>query len=232
MNPQRILVVEDEQEIRELLQYAISRSGYEVESVADAEAALDTLKHKIPSLVLIDWMLPRMSGIELARRIRHDRYAKDTPLIMLTARGEEVDKLQSFDAGVDDYITKPFSPQELMARIKALLRRSGDATDGELSIRGLVLDTNARSVCVQGEFIHLRPTEYRLLELFMRNPRRAFQRSQLLDLVWGRDVYVDDRTVDVHILRLRKALQNFEMESLVETVRGVGYRLNPAFVSA
>lgn len=232
MTSHHILVVEDEQEIRELLQYSIGRSGYNVSVVPDAESALDHLKNEAPDLILIDWMLPRMTGIELARRIRHDQYTKDIPLIMLTARGEEVDKLKSFDAGVDDYVTKPFSPRELNARIKALLRRVGDAEGIQLSVEGLNLDTVAHSVCVKGDYIHLRPTEYRLLELFLRHPKRAFQRSQLLDLVWGRSVYVDERTVDVHVLRLRKALQDYEMDSLVQTVRGVGYRLNPAYTSA
>lgn len=231
MTSHHILVVEDEREIRELLHYSIGRSGYSVSVVPDAESALDQLKKGLPDLILIDWMLPHMSGIELARRIRHDQYSNVVPLIMLTARGDEVDKLKSFDAGVDDYITKPFSPRELNARIKALLRRVGDVEGTELSVEGLNLDTVAHSVCVKGEYIHLRPTEYRLLELLLRYPKRAFNRSQLLDLVWGRSVYVDERTVDVHVLRLRKALQQQDMDSLIQTVRGVGYRLNPAFSS-
>ena len=232
MTSHRILVVEDEQEIRELLQYSIGRSGYQVTTASDAESALEQLRHDVPDLVLIDWMLPQMSGIELARRIRHDRQTKDLPLIMLTARGEEADKLKSFDAGVDDYVTKPFSPRELNARIRALLRRSAGEDGDQLSVEGLDLDTVAHSVCVKGDFVHLRPTEYRLLELFLRHPKRAFKRSQLLDMVWGRSVYVDERTVDVHVLRLRKALQQYEMDSLVQTVRGVGYRLNPAYATA
>ncbi|MCY4094096.1 MAG: response regulator [Gammaproteobacteria bacterium] len=232
MTSHHILVVEDEQEIRELLQYSIGRSGYTVSVVPDAESALVQLQNEAPDLILIDWMLPRMNGIELARRIRHDQYTKDIPLIMLTARGEEVDKLKSFDAGVDDYVTKPFSPRELNARIKALLRRVGDLEGSQLSVEGLSLDTVAHSVCVKGDYIHLRPTEYRLLELFLRHPKRAFHRSQLLDLVWGRSVFVDERTVDVHVLRLRKALHEYEMDTLVQTVHGVGYRLNPAFASA
>ncbi|MCY4130909.1 MAG: phosphate regulon transcriptional regulator PhoB [Gammaproteobacteria bacterium] len=232
MTSHHILVVEDEHEIRELLQYSTGRSGYNVSVVPDAESALDELKNELPDLILIDWMLPRMSGIELARRIRHDEYTKNVPLIMLTARGEEVDKLKSFDAGVDDYVTKPFSPRELNARIKALLRRTRDEAGSQLSVEGLNLDTIAHSVCVKGDYIHLRPTEYRLLELFLSHPKRAFHRRQLLDLVWGRSVYVDERTVDVHVLRLRKALHEYEMDTLVQTVRGVGYRLNPAFASA
>ena len=232
MDSKRILVVEDEQEVRELLQYSIGRVGYTVSVVGDAESALDALKNTLPDLVLIDWMLLAMSGIELARRIRHNQHTKEIPLSMLTARGEELDKLRSFDAGLDDYITKPFSPRELYARIKALLRRTGDSEGRHLSVNGLNLDTVAHSVRVNGNYLHLRPTEYRLLELLLRHPKRTFQRSQLLDLVWGRDVYVDERTVDVHVLRLRKALQNYKMDSLVQTVRGVGYRLNPAFARA
>ncbi|MCY3858832.1 MAG: phosphate regulon transcriptional regulator PhoB [Gammaproteobacteria bacterium] len=232
MTSHHVLVVEDEQEIRELLQYSIGRSGYAVTVVPDAESALDQLKNEAPDLILIDWMLPRMNGIELARRIRHDQYTKDIPLIMLTARGEEVDKLKSFDAGVDDYVTKPFSPRELNARIRALLRRSGDAEGRQLLVGNLTLDTVAHSVCVNGSNVHLRPTEFRLLELFLRHPKRAFSRSQLLDLVWGRSVYVDKRTVDVHVLRLRKALHEYELDTLVQTVHGVGYRLNPTFGSA
>lgn len=227
-----ILVVEDEKEVRELLQYSIGRAGYDVETVGDAETALTTLDNSMPQLMLIDWMLPRMSGIELARRIRLDQMTKDIPMIMLTARGEESDKLKSFDSGLDDYMTKPFSPRELNARIKALLRRVGNPNDGQLSVSGLNLDTVSHSVTVEGQYIHLRPTEYRLLELFLRHPNRAFYRSQLLNMVWGRSVYVDERTVDVHVLRLRKALNPYNMAQLVQTVRGVGYRLNPAFESA
>lgn len=232
MPTQHVLVVEDEEEIRELLQYSIRRSGYEVTTVDEAEAALELIHERTFDLILIDWMLPRMSGIELARRIRHDAFSKDIPMIMLTARGEEIDKLKSFDAGVDDYITKPFSPRELIARIKALLRRASEPRDNQLSIEGLNLDTAAHSVCIKGDYIHLRPTEFRLLELLLRNPNRAFQRKQLLDLVWGRSVYVDERTVDVHVRRLRKALHNYDLDSLVETVHGVGYRLNPVYASA
>ncbi|MYD43930.1 MAG: response regulator [Gammaproteobacteria bacterium] len=232
MNSQRILVVEDEQEIRELLRYLIARAGYDVATVGDAETALDSLQTELPALVVIDWMLPRMAGIELARRIRHDAYMKNLPLIMLTARGEEVDKLMSFDAGFDDYITKPFSPRELIARIKALLRRAGEIEGNHLTLNGLDLDMAAHRLRLRGEYVHLRPTEFRLLEIFLRHPKRAFQRNQLLDLVWGRTAYVDERLVDVHVMRLRKVLQRYDMESLVETVRGVGYRLNPSFTSA
>ena len=226
-----ILVVEDEKEIRELLEYSINRAGYRVSCVADAEAAIENLKTQTPSLILIDWMLPGLSGIDLARHIRRNPSLKDLPLIMLTARGEETDKLRSFDSGFDDYVTKPFSPKELNARIKALLRRSTKQEGEKLSIDRLDLDTTAHTVSIDGRDVSLRPTEYRLLEIFLRHPRRAFQRSQLLDLVWGRGEYVDERTIDVHVLRLRKALAPFDMYELIQTVRGVGYRLNPTFAS-
>lgn len=232
MTSQRILVVEDEQEIRQLLQYSIGRSGYDVSTVDDAEAGFELLRNQVFDLLLIDWMLPRMSGIEFARRIRHTTYGRDIPMIMLTARGEEVDKLTSFEAGIDDYVTKPFSPRELNARIKALLRRTSESKLDQLSVDGLTLDSSAHTVCVNGDYLHLSPIEYRLLELFLRNPTRAFRRSQLLDLVWGRSVYVDERTVDVHVGRIRKVLLSYDMETLVETVRGFGYRLNPKYRSA
>ena len=147
---------------------------------------------------------------------------------MLTARGEETDKLTSFETGFDDYITKPFSPRELNARIKALIRRANSTTEGRLAVNGLELNTEAHTVSADGEFIHLRPTEYRLLELFLKHPTRAFKRTQLLDMLWGREVYVDERTVDVHVLRLRKALTRYDLDDLIQTVHGVGYRLKPA----
>jgi len=180
----------------------------------------------LPNLLIIDWMLPGMSGVELARRLRLDTHTATLPIIMLTARGEETDKLKSFDSGVDDYIVKPFSPRELIARVKALLRRVGSPEDGILEIGELRLDLNAHQASFRGERLKLGPTEFRLLELFMTNPDRAFDRSQLLDRVWGRSVYVEERTVDVHVLRLRKALKPFGLANRIETVRGVGYRFS------
>ena len=221
----RVLLVEDETDIREMLTFAFDRAGLEVETAESAEQALNILDGPLPNLVIIDWMLPGMSGIELARRLRGDPLTSDLPLLMLTARGEESDKLKSFDAGIDDYVTKPFSPRELVARIRALLRRSGDPEDGVLAVGPLTLDTRGHHVSVGDDRIHVGPTEFRLLELLMRNPNRAFDRSQLLDRVWGRNVYVEERTVDVHILRLRRALTPFGMDKVVQTVRGVGYRL-------
>lgn len=221
-----ILVVEDEPDIRELLKFTLHRAQFQVQPVEDAEQAMRVLEGPLPSLAVIDWMLPGMSGIELSQRIRGDSITQDMPIILLTARGDEVDKLQGFGHGADDYITKPFSPKELVARIRALLRRAGHPTNGNISVGGIELDTVAHSVSIDGSPVHLRPTEYRLLEIMMRNPNRAFQRSQLLDQVWGRSVYVDERTVDVHVLRLRNALKPFDRHNLITTVRGVGYRLD------
>lgn len=225
MGSNLILVVEDEPDIRELLKFTLHRARFEVTSCADAEEALRVLEGPLPGLALIDWMLPGMSGIDLARRIRNDSLTKDLPIIVLTARSEEADKLRGFELGIDDYITKPFSPKELVARVRALLRRAGLPLDGNIVINGISLDTNSHSVSVDGSEVELRPTEYRLLEVMMKNPNRAFNRSQLLDQVWGRTVYVDERTVDVHVLRLRQALGRFNRDDAIKTVRGVGYRL-------
>ena len=222
-----VLLVEDETDIREMLSFSLERAGFEVVSAETAEQALEALDGPLPALVIIDWMLPGMSGVELARRLRRDALTKDIPTLMLTARGEEADKLKSFDAGIDDYVTKPFSPRELIARIKALLRRSGEPEDGVLALGRLRLDTRGHQVAVGEHPVRIGPTEFRLLELLMRHPDRAFDRSQLLDRVWGRNVYVEERTVDVHVLRLRRALSPFGMDKTVQTVRGVGYRLSP-----
>ncbi len=222
-----VLLVEDETDIREMLTFSLERGGFKVVPAKTAEEALEVLNGRLPSVVIIDWMLPGMSGIDLARKLRRDSITSDLPLVMLTARGEESDKLKSFDAGIDDYVTKPFSPKELIARINALLRRTGTPEDGILTVGQLRLDTRGHQVSVNGDHVHVGPTEFRLLELLMRNPNRAFDRTQLLDRVWGRNVYVEERTVDVHVLRLRKALMPFGMDKSVETVRGIGYRLAP-----
>jgi len=222
------MVVEDEPEIRELLNFTITRAGYDVQSAESAEQALQMLDRALPELVIIDWMLPGMSGVDLSRRLRGDELTWALPIIMLTARAEEGDKLKSFDSGVDDYVTKPFSPRELLARVKALLRRSGAPEDNLLEVGGIKLDLNGHRVSIGDEAVHMGPTEYRLLELLMRHPERAFDRSQLLDRVWGRSVYVEERTVDVHVLRLRKILQPYDLQHLIQTVRGVGYRFSTA----
>ena len=222
-----IMVVEDEPEIRELLSFTITRAGHDVVTAESAEQALQLLDRGLPELLVIDWMLPGMSGIDLAKRLRLDELTASLPIIMLTARGEEADKLKSFDSGVDDYVTKPFSPKELMARVKALLRRTGAPEDNLLEVGGIKLDLTSHRVSIGDEPIHMGPTEYRLLELLMRHPERAFDRSQVLDRVWGRSVYVEERTVDVHVLRLRKILQPYDLHHLIQTVRGVGYRFSP-----
>ncbi len=222
-----VLLVEDERDIREMLTFSLERAGFVVATAETAEQALAMLEGPLPGLAIIDWMLPGLSGVQLARKLRQDALTRDLPLLMLTARGEEADKLKGFDAGFDDYMTKPFSPRELVARIKALLRRSGEPEDGVLEIGPLKLDTRGHHVVVGDDRVRIGPTEFRLLELLMRNPDRAFDRGQLLDRVWGRNVFVEERTVDVHVLRLRRALSPFGMDKTVQTVRGVGYRLAP-----
>ena len=224
MTANSILLVEDEPEIRDMLSFTLGRAGFQVLECASAEEAVTRLDGILPGLVIVDWMLPGMSGIELARRVRRDQHTSHLPIIMLTAKGEEIDKLKSFDSGVDDYVTKPFSPRELTARVKALLRRSGSPDSGIIEHGPLQLDLAGHELTVSGRAVRLGPTEFRLLEHFMTHPGRAFDRSQLLDRVWGRSVYVEERTVDVHILRLRKALKAFGLHHLIQTVRGVGYR--------
>ena len=189
-------------------------------------SAAHRLEGLLPDIAVIDWMLPGSTGIELVRRIRRDAHTAQLPLLMLTARGEETDKLRSFEVGVDDYVTKPFSPRELIARIKALLRRAGAPEDGILRAGDVQLDTQSHRLSISGTAVHIGPTEFRLLEFLLRNAERAFDRSQLLDRVWGRSVYVEERTVDVHILRLRKILAPHAKAQLVQTVRGVGYRFS------
>jgi two-component system phosphate regulon response regulator PhoB len=227
MSTNTILLVEDEPEIRDMLRFALTRSGFQVWDTESAEDAMARLDGVLPGLIIVDWMLPGMSGVDLARRVRNDKVTGHLPIIMLTARGEETDKLKSFDSGVDDYVTKPFSPKELVARVKALLRRSGSPQDGIIDTDGIQLDLNAHQLIIKGQPVKIGPTEFRLLELLLSNPDRAFDRSQLLDRVWGRSVYVEERTVDVHVLRLRKVLKPYGLNRLIQTVRGVGYRFSP-----
>tara|TARA_Y100001960_G_C14766169_1_gene877104 strand:+ start:1751 stop:2446 length:696 start_codon:yes stop_codon:yes gene_type:complete len=221
-----VLVVEDDPDIRELLRFTLERAGLKVVEAESGEDALTVLDGPQPSIAIIDWMLPGINGVELTRRLRKDPLTSAMPLIMLTARGEEADKLKSFDSGIDDYLTKPFSPKELVARVKALIRRSGLPEDGHIIVQGLDLDINAHRITINGDPIPIGPTEFSLLELLMSNPNRAFGRAQLLDRVWGRSIYIEERTVDVHILRLRKALSKFDLDRLVQTVRGIGYRFS------
>ncbi len=223
----KVMLVEDEADIREMLALSFMRAGLEVIEAETAEECLQKIEQNVlPDVMIIDWMLPGMSGIELVRRVRKDTLVKETPIIMLTARGEEVDKLKSFEVGVDDYVTKPFSPRELNARVTALMRRSGTAGDGKLRAGDIELDHVAHRLLIRDEPVHIGPTEFKLLEWLMRHPDRVYEREQLLDRVWGRTVLLDERTVDVHVLRLRKVLAPFDLDAAVQTVRGVGYRFS------
>ncbi|MBN8728426.1 MAG: phosphate regulon transcriptional regulator PhoB [Xanthomonadales bacterium] len=225
----RILVVEDEDSIRDMVAFALRKAGMEAVHAADARAALGAIADAPPDLILLDWMLPGMSGLELARRLRREAATAEVPIIMLTARGEEMDRVSGLEAGVDDYVVKPFSTRELIARIRAVLRRAqGDDGSGVLELGGLRIDGPAHRVYANGEEVSISPTEYRLLHFFMTRPERVYSRTQLLDQVWGGSVYVEERTVDVHIRRLRKALEPFKLDGLVQTVRGAGYRLSVA----
>ncbi len=222
-----VLIVEDEPEIRELLNFSLTRAGFNVTEAETGEVALQRLDSNLPDILVVDWMLPGMSGVELAKRLRRDELTSALPLLMLTARNEESDILKSFESGIDDYMSKPFSPKELVARIKALLRRSGAPEDDLIEASGIRIDLVSHRVTIKGVDINIGPTEYRLLELLMRNPDRVFERDQLLDRVWGRSSYIETRTVDVHVLRLRKVLKPFGLDGTVQTVRSVGYRFTP-----
>ena len=226
MNP-LILVVEDEAALVTLLRYNLEREGFRVAAAADGEEALLLAREEKPDLVLLDWMLPLLSGIEVCRQLRRMTETRSVPIIMLTARGEEGDKLRGLDSGADDYITKPFSPSELVARIRAALRRSRPTANGEsLQFEDLTMDLAAHRVRRRGRDIHLGPTEFRLLRYLLEHQGRVFSREQLLDMVWGQDVYVEPRTVDVHIRRLRKAINASDETDLIRTVRSAGYSLD------
>ena len=222
-----ILVVEDETAIREMLGVTLQRAGFSIIEAGDTREASDRLGEQMPDLVLLDWMLPGISGIEFAKRLRRDEATRELPIIMLTARGEEESKLRGFEMGVDDYVTKPFSTQELVARIRAVLRRSaGQEVHEQIEIDGLNLDMASHRVSANDETISLGPTEFRLLHFFMTHAERVYSRDQLLDQVWGNQVYIEDRTVDVHIRRLRKALAPYGFDRHIQTVRGAGYRFS------
>lgn len=223
----RILIVEDETSIRDMVAFALRRTDMLPVHAEDAHAAQLAIAEAVPDLILLDWMLPGMSGLELARRLTREDITRDVPIIMLTARGEEMDRVNGLEAGVDDYVIKPFSTRELVARIKAVLRRSqGDDGSGQLEAGGLRVDSAAHRVFAHNEAVSVGPTEYRLLHFFMTHPERVYSRAQLLDQVWGGSVYVEERTVDVHIRRLRKALEPWHLDALVQTVRGAGYRFS------
>ncbi|MDB5810358.1 MAG: phoB [Betaproteobacteria bacterium] len=223
-----ILVVEDEPAIQELIAVNLEHAGHRVQRAHTAAEADALIREVRPDLIVLDWMLPDVPGTVLARKLRADARNKDIPIIMLTARAQEQDKIEGLDAGADDYITKPFSPKELMARIKAVLRRRApQLTDDLIKINGLELDPAAHRVSGAGTPLHLGPTEFKLLHFFMTHPERVYSRMQLLDQVWGDHVFVEERTVDVHIRRLRQSLEPSGHDCLIETVRGAGYRLHP-----
>jgi two-component system, OmpR family, phosphate regulon response regulator PhoB len=223
----RILVVEDEQAVREMVCFALRQAGFETLEAEDAVAARRLVADGAPDLVLMDWMLPGISGIEITRELKQGELTRELPVIMLTARGEEDDKVRGLEYGADDYVTKPFSPRELIARIRALLRRlAPHATEEVVEAGPLRLDPASHRVMVADQPVELGPTEFRLLHFFMTHPDKVYSRTRLLDNVWGTNVYIEERTVDVHIRRLRKALEPYGAEGLVQTVRGAGYRFS------
>ena len=227
MASKQILIVEDEKPIRDMIAFGLRRAGFDVREAEDCSAARASIADQRPDLLLVDWMLPDQSGLELTRAIKRNKDTEDMPVIMLTARADEHDKVTGLEGGADDYVTKPFSPRELLARINAVLRRSVGTGGGEaLESGGLVLDTASHRVTAEGQVVTLGPTEFRLLQFFMEHPERVYSRSQLLDRIWGGNVYVEERTVDVHIRRLRKALEPFARDGLIQTVRGSGYRFS------
>jgi len=221
----KVLVVDDETAICEMIRFALEKADLEVKTASNAQEALLSINETRPDLILLDWMMPGVSGVELTRRLRKDSFTEDIPIIMLTARVSEDDKVAGLEAGTDDYVIKPFSPRELLARIKAVMRRTNPANDrGQLLVGKLTLDTVSRRVLFDGDELQLGPTEYRLLEFFMGHVGRAYSRSQILDHVWGTSAYLEERTVDVHIRRLRKALEPAKASQYLQTVRGHGYR--------
>lgn len=223
----KILIVEDESAIREMLGYTLMKEGYACEDAADIEQARAIIEKSRPDLILLDWMLPGISGIDFARRLRGDTETHSIPIIMLTARGEEADKVRGLDTGVDDYVTKPFSTRELLARMRAVLRRySNEEQQGVIEIGGLVLDPETYRVSAGEQNIEISPTEFKLLHFFITHPERVYTRAQLLDHVWGQNVYVEERTVDVHIRRMRKTLEPYGFDRFIQTVRSVGYRFS------
>ena len=225
--PATILLVEDEPAIQELIAANLTRAGHHVLRAGDAETGQRIVRDALPDLILLDWMLPGMSGVEFAKRLRSEERTRSIPLIMLTARGEEQDKVAGLEAGADDYVTKPFSPRELVARIKAVLRRRApETTEDAVESGGLRLDPATHRLAADGNPVNLGPTEFRLLHFLMTHPERVHSRAQLLDQVWGDHVFVEERTVDVHIRRLRSALEPSKHDGLVQTVRGSGYRFS------
>jgi two-component system phosphate regulon response regulator PhoB len=223
----QILIVDDEPAIRQMLQFTLSSEGFHCQEAGSVDEAGGALAAQVPDLILLDWMLPGVSGLDYARRLKRDPRTQGIPIIMLTAKDEEADKVRGLDSGADDYVTKPFSTQELLARVRAVLRRSTPAGNGEtMEVAGLKLDPETHRVTARGATLNLSPTEFRLLHFFISHPERVFTRSQLLDQVWGDHVYIEERTVDVHIRRLRKVLAEHGFDHLIQTVRSVGYRFS------
>jgi two-component system phosphate regulon response regulator PhoB len=222
-----LLIVEDEKPIRDMFRFALLRTEYTLTEAEDAKSLWQALDQHQPDLILMDWMLPDSSGIELTKRLKQDELTTEIPIIMLTARCEEKDKIQGLNAGADDYVVKPFSPLELLARIKAVLRRSQKKSNQmKLVHQQLIMDTVNHRLTAEGETVEIGPKEYRLLKHFMENPNQVFSRSQLMDRIWGRNTYVEERTVDVHIRRLRKVLAPWSYHKYIQTVRGAGYRFS------
>ena len=227
MTAKRILVVEDDKAIRDMIAFGLRRAGFEVREAPDCRTARESIVDVRPDLMLVDWMLPDMSGLDLIRSLKKAKDSEEIPSIMLTAKAEEQDKISGLEGGADDYITKPFSPRELLARINAVLRRAGPSGGEDIvEVPGLRIDDSSHRVSAGDREISLGPTEYRLLHFFMTHPERVFSRGQLLDRVWGGNTYVEERTVDVHIRRLRRALEPFALDGHVQTVRGAGYRFS------
>lgn len=222
-----ILVVEDEQAIADMIMTSLEIAGYQVKRAANGQIAYQMVLEAAPDLILADWMMPMMTGLELAKRLKREENTAEIPIILLTAKSDEDDKINGFDAGIDDYVVKPFSPRELLARIKAVLRRGNVDIDGKgLTAGQLVIDRSAKKVHLAKDEVSLGPLEFKLLEFFMTHPDRVYSREQLLDRVWGGNVYIEDRTVDVHIRRLRKSISKFNHDSMIQTVRGAGYRFS------
>jgi len=226
MEGKQILILEDEKPIRDMVAFGLKRGGFEVLEAEDCAEARSRIADRFPDLALVDWMLPDMSGLEFTRWLKKNESTCDLPVIMLTARAEEEDKVRGLEGGADDYVTKPFSPRELIARINAVLRRSGNGAGEVVQADGLELDAASHRVRTDGSEVSLGPTEFRLLRFFMTHRERVYSRDQLLDRVWGGDVYVEERTVNVHIRRLRKALEGQGYDRFIQTVRGSGYRFS------
>ena len=223
----RILVIEDEAPIRDMLKFVLEQSGFDTIEAGDFNAGFERVVEPYPDLILLDWMLPGGSGVQLAKKLKQHEYTRDIPIIMLTARGEEEDKVRGLEAGADDYVTKPFSPKELIARVKAVIRRvTPTASEDSIEFQGLKLDPVSHRVTANDSPLDMGPTEFKLLHFFMTHAERVYSREQLLDNVWGTNVYVEDRTVDVHIRRLRQAISQFGHDNMIQTVRGAGYRFS------